>query len=157
MKLWDQQLPPTENSLYILHFGWDNPSKSGHQIFYEQHNFNAQPRAPPGCKANIHEHTLSPTSWGLRGYNLWYTGLAKDYCQYYHMYIIDTTKLYICKGVTFLSKFCTTPKIQPLDYTKQIPGKLLIKVINSTKETQSISKHWNNLARPSKTQSIQEL
>ncbi len=103
------------------------------KILQLKYNFNPCPWAPPGWKAIVHEQPQSCISWGPRGTDAWYTGLEKDHYHCYQIYIMDTKKYCVCKGVTFLPKFCTIPKIQPWDYTTQIVEELLIAIIKLNK------------------------
>ncbi len=56
-----------------------------------EHNSNAQPWEPCGCKAILYKHLQSLTPWGPGGTDAWYTRLAKDHYKCY-MYISWTSK-----------------------------------------------------------------
>ncbi len=117
----------------MLHIVHDVLSKSANEVLHGEHNFNAQPCASPIYKAIIQNHLQSCTSWIPRGIDTMYTGQAKDHYWYNHIYILDTKKYWIYKGITFLLKFCTIPKVQPWDCFRQKAEYYLLKLSNWTK------------------------
>ncbi len=87
--------------------------------------------------------------WYMVGITLWY--VKKTFFAVLMLPVMDTKKYCICKGVTFLPKFCTIPKIQPCDCTIQIVGELLIEIIKLNKGmAQEQSKHFQALEQVSK-------
>lgn len=129
MQFWDQLLHQAKDTLNMLCIAQDDPSKLAYKMLHGNHNFNAQPWKPPGCKAIVQEHLQSCISWGPRGTDKWYIGSAKDHHQCYCMYIIDIKKYQLWKGVTFQTKFCYIPKVQPRDYTVQVAEERLTEFV----------------------------
>ncbi len=62
----DQLLPQARDSLNMLCIACNDLTKSVYEILNGKHNFNTYPWEPPGCKAIIHEHLQTHTSWGQK-------------------------------------------------------------------------------------------
>ncbi len=134
--------PKTPLTCSVFCIAHDDPSKSAYHILHGKHNFNNQLWAPPGGRAIVHKHPQSHTSWGQKGTVAWYTRPARFHYQFYHMFIMDMKKYWICKGVC-LPTFCTIPKFQPRDYTTHIDEKLFVEIVKLNKgKTKELSKHF---------------
>lgn len=73
-------------------------------IFHGRQNFNAQPWAPPGCRAIALEHPY-PLYHGNHDKTIQSTLVKQKITKNVTastMYVMDTKKNWICKGVTFL-------------------------------------------------------
>ncbi len=92
MQLWRQLTQMAGDTFKMLHIAHDDQTKLAYDYF------NIHQWGPPGCKAIVHKHPHTCTSWGPRGSDTWHTGPAKDQNWCYHM---DTKIYWICKGITF--------------------------------------------------------
>lgn len=94
-------------------------SKSAYEIFHRKHNLNAQPWLPHGYNIIAHDtnnslhHSSQEYWWMVHRY------IKRPLPMLPHVYH-GCQEYQICKGVTFLPKFCTIPKFSTLDYNVQI-------------------------------------
>jgi hypothetical protein len=115
LHLWCQLLPQAEDTLNMLQTARLRPTVSAYTYLWGQHNYNANPFAPLGCKV---ETNVSPTvqeTWAPHTATGYYIGNAKEHYRCHQIYITNTNHIRTCEMVFFKHKYLTMPTITPAD------------------------------------------
>jgi hypothetical protein len=91
------------------------PNVSAYAYLWGQHNFNANPLLPLGCKIEAHVQTAVRESWAAHTASGYYIGNAWEHYGCHDVYISDTKHLHICETVFFKHKYLTMPSITQVD------------------------------------------
>eukprot|EP00957_Ditylum_brightwellii_P106028 8087814-Ditylum_brightwellii.AAC.1 len=71
---WDQLIKQANLTLNLLCTSRVNTSLSAHAYLFGNHNFNAHPLTPPGCKVVVHKKPGQRSFYGFYGTVWWYIG-----------------------------------------------------------------------------------
>jgi hypothetical protein len=115
LHLWDRLLPQADHTLNMLRPSRMMPTISAYASLWKQHDYNANPFAPLGCKVEAH---LVPTiweSWAPHTASRFYVGNAWDHYWCHEIYISDTCHTRVCNTVLFKHKYLTMPTITAAD------------------------------------------
>jgi len=115
LHLWDRLLGQAEHTLNMLRTSKTTPSVSAYAYLWGEHNYNANPFAPLGCKAEAHVTPGTRETWAPHTASGFYIGNAKEHYQCHKIYICDTKHTRICLTVFFKHKYSTMPTITPAD------------------------------------------
>ena len=91
------------------------PTISAYAYLWKQHDYNANPFAPLGCKVEAHLVPTIRESWAPHTASGFYLGNAWDHYRCHEIYITDTRHARICNTVFFKHKYLTMPTITPAD------------------------------------------
>ncbi len=91
------------------------PNVSGYAYLWKQHDFNANPFAPLGCKVEAHIKPAVWETWAAHTARGYYIGNAWDHYRCHEIYITDTKHSRSCKTVFFKHKYLTMPSFTPAD------------------------------------------
>jgi hypothetical protein len=115
LHLWCRLLPQAEHTLNMLQSAQVAPNISAYAYLWGQHNFNANPFAPLGCKVEAHVKPAVRESWAAHTASGYYIGNAWEYYRCHEVYISDTKHSRVCETVFFKHKYLTMPSITPAD------------------------------------------
>ncbi len=115
LHLWCCLLLQAEHTLNMLQSAQVAPNVSAYAYLWGQHNFNANPFAPLGCKVEAHVKPAVCKTWAAHTASGYYIGNAWDHYRCHEIYITDTKHLRICKTVFFKHKYLTMPSFTPVD------------------------------------------
>ncbi len=115
LHLWCRLLPQAENTLNMLLSTQVAPNVSAYAYLWGQHNFNANPFTPLGCKVEAHIQPAVRESWATHTASGYYIGNAWDHYRCHEVYISDTKRSCICETVFFKHKYLTMPSITQTD------------------------------------------
>jgi len=82
---------------------------------WDQHNYNANPFAPLGCKVEAHVTPGVRETWAphtASGYNI---GNTWEHYRCHEVYISDTKSMQTCLSIFFKHKYLTMPTVTPAD------------------------------------------
>ncbi len=99
-------LPQAEHTLNMLRSARVAPNVSAYAYLWKQHNFNANPFAPLGCKVEAHIQPAVRETWAAHTASGYYIGNAWDHYRCHEIYITDTKHSQICETVFFKHKPC---------------------------------------------------
>jgi hypothetical protein len=85
------------------------PTISAYAYLWKQHDYNANPFAPLGCKVEAHLVPTIRESWAPHTASEFYVGNAWDHYRCHEIYISDTCHTRVCKTVFFKHKYLTMP------------------------------------------------
>ena len=115
LHLWCRLLPQAEHTLNMLRSARVAPHVSAYAYLWKQHNFNANPFAPLGCKVEAHIQPAVRETWAAHTASGYYIGNAWDHYRCHEIYITDTKHSRICETVFFKHKYLTMPSVTPAD------------------------------------------
>jgi len=115
LHLWCRLLPQAEHTLNMLRRTRVAPNISAYAYLSKQHDFNANPFAPPGCKVEAHIKLAVRETWAAHTASWYYIRNAWDNYRCHGIYITDTKHSRICKTVFFKHKYLTMPSFTPAD------------------------------------------
>ena len=115
LHLWCRLLPQAEHTLNMLRSARVAPHVSAYAYLWKQHNFNANPFAPLGCKVEAHIQPTVRETWAAHTASGYYIGNAWDHYRCHEIYITDTKHSRICETVFFKHKYLTMPSVTPAD------------------------------------------
>jgi hypothetical protein len=87
------------------------PTISAYAYLWKQHDYNANPFAPLGCKVEAHLVLTIRESWAPHTASGFYVGNAWDHYRCHEIYIFDTCHTRVCNTVFFKHKYFTMPTI----------------------------------------------
>ena len=90
LHLWCRLLPQAILTLNLLRQSRINPRLSAYAVMEGQHDYNANPVAPPGIKVLIHEKSNVRRTWAPHGIEGWYLGPAMEHYRCYRVYASKT-------------------------------------------------------------------
>ena len=115
MYLWCQLLPQAEDTLNMLRTARLRPTISAYAYLWGQHDYNANPFAPLGCKVEAHVTPTVRETWAAHTSSGYYIGNAKEHYRCHQVYITSTKHIRTCETVFFKHKYLTMPNITPAD------------------------------------------
>jgi hypothetical protein len=89
------------------------PSVSAYTYLWGQHNYNANPFAPLGCKVEAHITPGVRETWAPHTASGYYVGNAREHYCCNEIYISNTKSIFTCLTVFFKHKYLTMPNITP--------------------------------------------
>jgi hypothetical protein len=115
LHLWCCLLPQAEHTLNMLQSAQVTPNVSAYAYLWGQHDFNANPFAPLGCKVEAHIKPSVCETWAAHTASGYYIGNAWEHYRCHKIYITDTKHSHICETVFFKHKYLTMPNFTPTD------------------------------------------
>ena len=115
LHLWDRLLPQAEHTLNMLRRSKVTPTVSAFTYLWGQHDYNAYPYAPLGCKVEAHVTPGTRETWAAHTASGYYIGNASEHYRCHEVYISDTKATRICETAFFRHKYLTMPTITPAD------------------------------------------
>jgi hypothetical protein len=115
LHLWDRLLRQAEHTLNMLQPARMTPTISAYAYLWKQHNYNANPFAPLGCKVEAHLVPSIRESWAPHTASGFYVGNAWDHYRCHEIYITSTRHTRVCNTVFFKHKYLTMPTITHAD------------------------------------------
>jgi hypothetical protein len=115
LHLWCQLLPQAEHTLYMLRPSRMTPTVSAYTYLWGQHDYNANPYAPLGCKVEAYLYPGIRETWAPHTAGGYYLGNSKEHYRCHQIYISDTRHTRVCDTVFFKHKYLTMPTITPAD------------------------------------------
>jgi hypothetical protein len=91
------------------------PSVSAYEYLWGQHNCNANPFAPLGCKVEAHVTPGVRKTWVPHTASGYYIGNAWEHYCCHEVYISNTKSICTCLTVFFKHKYLTMPSLTPSD------------------------------------------
>jgi hypothetical protein len=113
LHLWSQLLPQAEDTLNMLRTAQLQPTISAYTYLWGQHDYNANPFAPVGCKVEAHVTPTIRETWAPHTAMGYYIGNAKEHYRCHQVYITNTKHIRTCETVFFKHKYLTMPTITP--------------------------------------------
>ena len=113
LHLWDRLLRQAEHTLNMLRPSRMTPTISAYTYLWKQHDYNANPFAPLGCRVKAHLVPSIRESWAPHTASGFYIGNARDHYLCHEIYITDTRHARVCNTVFFKHKYLTMPTITP--------------------------------------------
>ncbi len=113
--LWDLLLHQAKHTLNMLQPSRMTPTASAYAYLWGQHDYNANPFAPLGCKVESHLVPGICKTWAPHPASGYYVGTAWEHYGCHEVYIIDTHHTRICSLVFFKHKYLTMPSLTPAD------------------------------------------
>ncbi len=115
LNLWDLLLRQAKHTLNMLRPSRMTPTVLAYAYLWGQHDYNANPFAPPGCKVESHLVPGICETWAPHTASGYYIGTAQEHYCCHEVYIIDTRHTRICSLVFFKHKYLTMPSLTPAD------------------------------------------
>ena len=115
LNLWDLLLPQAEATLNMLRPSRMTPTVSAYAYAWGQHDYNANPFAPLGCKVEAHLTPSTRETWAPHTASGFYVGNSPDHYRCHKVFINDTRHTRVCSTVFFKHKYLTMPTITPAD------------------------------------------
>jgi hypothetical protein len=125
LHLWCCLLPQAEHTLNMLQSAQIAPNVSAYACLWGQHDFNASPFAPLGCKVEAHITPSVWETWAEHTASGYYIRNAWEHYRCHEVYISDTKHSRICKTVFFKHKYLTMPSITPADALIKVADNLV--------------------------------
>ena len=91
------------------------PTVSAYAYLWGQHDYNANPYAPLGCKVEAHVVPGKQETWAPHTVSGYYIGNASQHYRCHEIYIPDTKETQTCKTVFFNHKYLTMPMLTTAD------------------------------------------
>ena len=91
------------------------PTVSAYTYLWGQHDYNANPFAPLGCKVESHLVPGIRETWAPHTASGYYVGTSWEHYRCHEVYIIDTRHTRMCSTVFFKHKYLTMPSLTPAD------------------------------------------
>ncbi len=89
------------------------PLVSAYAYLWGEHNYNANPFAPLGCKVEAHVMPSIQETWAPHTASGFYIGNVWEHYRCHEIYICDTKHTRTCLTVFFKHKYLTMPTITP--------------------------------------------
>ena len=115
LHLWCQLLPQAEHTLNMLCLSRMTPTVSAYAYLWGQHDYNAKPYAPLGCKVEAYLYPGISETWASHTTSGYYLGNSKEHYRCHQIYISDTRHTRVCDTVFFKHKYLMMPTITPAD------------------------------------------
>ena len=91
------------------------PTVSAYAFLWGQHDYNANPYAPLGCKVEAYLYPDIRETWATHTASGYYLGNSKEHYRCHQIYISDTRHTRVCDTVFFKHKYLTMPTITLAD------------------------------------------
>jgi hypothetical protein len=115
LHLWDRLLGQAEHTLNMLRTSKMTPTVSAYAYLWGEHDYNANPFAPLGCKVEAHVTPGTRETWAPHTASGFYIGNAWEHYRCHEVYICDTKHMRTCLTVFFKHKYLTMPTVTPAD------------------------------------------
>jgi hypothetical protein len=115
LHLWDRLLGQAEHTLNMLRISRMTPLVSAYAYLWGEHDYNANPFAPLGCKVEAHVTPNKRQTWAPHTASDFYVGNAWEHYRCHEIYICDTKHTRTCLTAFFKHKYLTMPTITPAD------------------------------------------
>ena len=115
LHLWCQLLPQAEHTLNMPCPSRMTPTVSAYAYLWGQHDNNANPYAPLGCKVEAYLYPGIRETWAPHTASGYYLGNSKEHYRCHQVYISGTRHTRVCDTVFFKHKYLTMPTITPAD------------------------------------------
>jgi hypothetical protein len=99
----------------MLQPSWMTQTISAYAYLWKQHNYNANPFTPLGCKVEVHIVPSNCKTWAPHTASGFYIGNAWDHYCCHKIYINDTCHTLLCNTVFFKHKYLTMPALTLTD------------------------------------------
>jgi hypothetical protein len=90
LHFWDLLLPQAKKTLNMLRLSRMTPTVSAYTYLWGQHDYNANPYAPLGCKVEAHMVPSIRETWAPHTTSGYYIGNSPDHYHCHEIYITDT-------------------------------------------------------------------
>jgi hypothetical protein len=110
LTLWDLRLPQAKATLNMLQPSRMTPTISAYTYAWGQHDYNANPFAPLGCKVEAHLVPSIRETWAPHMASGFYVGNSPEHYRCHKVFINDTRHTRVCSTVFF-----KMPTITPAD------------------------------------------
>ena len=115
LMLWNLLLPQAVATLNMLRPSRMTPIVSAYTYAWGQHDYNANPFAPLGCKVEAHlVPSICETCAPHTAIRFYVGNSSEHYCSH-KVFINDTRHTRVCSTVFFKHKYLTMPTITPTD------------------------------------------
>jgi hypothetical protein len=101
------------------------PIFSAYKYLWGQHDYNANPFAPLGCKVEAYLYPGIQETWAPHTASGYYLGNLQEHYQCHKIYICDTRHNQVCDTVFFRHMYLTMPTITPADTLIKALDKLM--------------------------------
>ena len=91
------------------------PTVSAYAFLWGQHDYNANPYAPLGCKVEAYLYPDIRETWATHTASGYYLGNSKEHYRCHQIYISDTRHTRVCDTVFFKHKYLAMPTITLAD------------------------------------------
>ena len=91
------------------------PTVSAYAYLWGEHDYNANPFAPLGCKVEAHVTPGTQETWAPHTASGFYISNAWEHYRCHEVYICDTKHMRTCLTVFFKHKYLTMPTVTPAD------------------------------------------
>jgi hypothetical protein len=91
------------------------PTMSACTYLWGQHDYNANPFAPLGCKVKTYLVPSIRETWAPHTTSRFYVGNSPEHYRCHKVFITDTRHTRICSTVFFKHKYLTMPTLTPSD------------------------------------------
>ncbi len=115
LHLWCCLLPQAEDTLNMLRTARLCLTVSAYTYLWSQHDYNANPFDPLGCKVEAHVKPTVQETWAPHTAAGYYISNAKEHYRCHQVYITNTKHLRTCETIFFKHKYLTMPTITPAD------------------------------------------
>jgi hypothetical protein len=115
LHLWDRLLRQAEHMLNMLRISKMTPTVSAYAYLWGEHDYNANPFAPLGCKVEAHVTPGAHETWAPHTASGFYIGKVWEHYRCHKIYICNTKHTQTCLTVFFKHKYLTMPTITPAD------------------------------------------
>ncbi len=115
LNLWDLLLRQAEHTLNMLRPSRMTPTVSAYTYLWGQHDYNANPFAPLGCKVEAHIVPGIRETWAPHTASGYYVGAAWEHYRCHDIHISDTRHKRVCSSVFFKRKYLTMPTLTATD------------------------------------------
>jgi hypothetical protein len=115
LHLWDRLLLQTEHTLNMLCPARMTPAVSAYAYLWGQHDYNANPFAPLGCKVQAHVTPGVCKTWAPHTASGYYVGNVWEHYRCHEVYISNTKSICACLTVLFKHKYLMMPSITLAD------------------------------------------
>ncbi len=115
LNLWDLLLRQAEHTLNMLRPSQMTPTVSAYTYLWGQHDYNANPFAPMGCKVEAHIVPGIRKTWAPHTASSYYVGAAWEHYRCHDIHISDTRHTRVCSSVFFKHKYLTIPTLTATD------------------------------------------
>jgi hypothetical protein len=102
--LWDLLLPQAKSTLNMLRPSRMMPTVSAYTYLWGQHDYNANPFAPLGCKVEAHLVPSICETWAPHTTSGFYVGNSPEHYRCHEVFITNTCHTRICSTVFFKHK-----------------------------------------------------
>jgi hypothetical protein len=103
LHLWCQLLPQAEYTLNMLRPSRMTPTISAYAYLWGQHDYNANPYAPLGCKVESYLYPGIRETWAPHTTSGYYLRNSKEHYRCHQIFISDTRHTRVCDAVFFKS------------------------------------------------------